>query len=169
MPEVVAPNGMTALDKSRSLVLIADGKLGTRANFPRNILNDLAPGFSPEDTKILQTMIALGIETNLKILEMRSLRHRHHGLWYDQRSIMTASLLLLALVRSGNGGLIPGGLEELVGQHPHFSGPIDPTSHLNGDTDDSRSAASSRWCCGGSNSGQTSRLTCRGRHECCVS
>src|SRR5271155_2644460 len=111
MPEVVAPNGMTALDKSRSLVLIADGKLGTRANFPRNTLNDPAPGFSPEDTKILQTMIALGIETNLKILEVRSLRHRHHGLWYDLRSIMTASLLLLALVRSGNGALIPGGLE----------------------------------------------------------
>jgi hypothetical protein len=80
MPEVVAPNGMTALDKSRSLVLIAGGRLGTRANFPRNNLNDPAPRFSPEDTKILQTMIALGIETNLKILEVRSLRHCHHGL-----------------------------------------------------------------------------------------
>jgi hypothetical protein len=48
---------------------------------------------------------------------------------------MTASLPQLALVRSGNRGLIPGGLEELVGQHPHFSHPIDPTSHLNGDAD----------------------------------
>lgn len=63
-------------------------------------------------------MMALSVETNLKILEVRSLRHRHHGLWYDLRSIMTASLLLLALVRSGNGSLIPGGLEELVGPHP---------------------------------------------------
>ena len=35
---------------------------------------------------------------------------------------MTASLLLLALVRSGNGGLIPGGLEELVGPQPGFVG-----------------------------------------------
>lgn len=104
-------------------------------NIPRNILNDPVLGSSPEDTKILQTMIAFGIEINPKILEVRSLRHRHHGLWYDLRSIMTASLILLALVRSGNGALIPGGLEELVGQHPHFSSPTDPTSHLNGDAD----------------------------------
>jgi hypothetical protein len=80
-------------------------------------------------------MIAFGIETNVKVLEVRSLRHRYHGLWYDLRSIVTASLLLLAFVRSSNGGLMPGDLEELVGQHPHFSGPIDPTSHLNGDAD----------------------------------
>ena len=107
---------------------------GSRASFPRNILNDPAPGFSAEDTKILQTMIALGIETNLKILEVRSLRHRHHGLWYDLRSIMTASLLLLALVRSGNGGLIPGGLEELVGHHPEMLA-ANARGHLNGDGD----------------------------------
>ncbi len=35
--------------------------------------------------------------------------------------IQTASLLLLALVRSGNGVLIPGGLEELIGH-------IDPSA-----------------------------------------
>jgi hypothetical protein len=107
---------------------------GSRAAFPRNILNDPAPGFSPEDTKILQTMIALGIETNLKILEVRTLRHRHHGLWYDLRSIMTASLLLLALVRSGNGSLIPGGLEELVGHHPELLIP-GAGGQMNGDGD----------------------------------
>ena len=61
--------------------------------------------------------------------------HRHHGLWYGLQSIMTASLLLLAFVRSGNGALIPRGLEEIIGQHPYFSGPIDPNSHLNGNTD----------------------------------
>jgi hypothetical protein len=48
---------------------------------------------------------------------------------------MTASLLLLAFVRSGNGALIPGGLEEIVGQHPYFSGPVDPNSYLNGNAD----------------------------------
>lgn len=47
---------------------------GTRANFPRNILNDPARKFSPRDAKILQTMIAFGIETNLKIIEVRGLR-----------------------------------------------------------------------------------------------
>lgn len=79
-------------------------------------------------------MIALGVETNLKILEVRCLRHRHHGLWYDLRSIMTASLLLLALVRSGSGSLIPGGLEELIGPHPELliAGSNGP---MNGDVD----------------------------------
>lgn len=107
---------------------------GSRASFPRDILNDPAPGISPEDTKILQTMIARGVETNLKILEVRSLWHRHHGLWYDLRSVMTASLLLLALVRSGNGSLIPGGLEELIGPHPELllAGTGGP---MNGDID----------------------------------
>jgi hypothetical protein len=107
---------------------------GSRSSFPRNILNDPAPGFSPEGTKILQTMIALGVETNLKIFEVRSLRHRHHGLWYDLRSIMTASLLLLTLGRSGNGSRIPGGLEELVGPHPEslLAGTGGP---MNGDID----------------------------------
>jgi hypothetical protein len=85
--------------------------------------------------KILQTMIALGIGTNFKILGVRSLRHRLHGLWYNPRSITTASLLLVALVKRGNRGPIPEGLEELVGQHPHFSGPIDPTNYFNGDAD----------------------------------
>jgi hypothetical protein len=47
---------------------------------------------------------------------------------------MTASLLLLALVRSGNGSLIPGGLEELVGPHPEvlLAGTDDA---MNGDID----------------------------------
>jgi hypothetical protein len=47
---------------------------GTRANFPRNILNDPARSFSPRDAKILQTMIAFGIEANPKIIEVRGLR-----------------------------------------------------------------------------------------------
>ena len=45
---------------------------------------------------------------------------------------MTASLLL---VRSGNEALMPRGLEELASQHPYFSGPISPNSHLNGNAD----------------------------------
>jgi hypothetical protein len=48
---------------------------------------------------------------------------------------MTASLLLLAFVRSGYEALMPRDLEELASQHPYFSSPISPNSHLNGNAD----------------------------------
>jgi hypothetical protein len=69
----------------------------------------------PEDTRALHSMITAGIDCNLKIMDVRSLRHRHHGLWYDLRSTMCASLLLLAIVKSGHADLIPGGTEALFG------------------------------------------------------
>jgi hypothetical protein len=68
-----------------------------------------------EDTRALHNMITAGIECNLKIMDVRSLRHRHHGLWYDLRSTMCASLILLAIVKSGHDDLIPGGMEALFG------------------------------------------------------
>jgi hypothetical protein len=68
-----------------------------------------------EDTRALHNMIAAGIECNLKIMDVRSLRHRHHGLWYDLRSTMCASLIMLAVVKSGHVDLIPGGTEALFG------------------------------------------------------
>lgn len=71
--------------------------------------------FLPEDTRALHSMITAGIDCNLKIMDVRSLRHRHHGLWYDLRSTMCASLLLLAIVKSGHADLIPGGTEALFG------------------------------------------------------
>ena len=51
----------------------------------------------------------------MKILDVRSLRHRHHGLWYDMRSLMCASLILLATVKSGYEAWIPGGAGILWG------------------------------------------------------
>ena len=50
----------------------------------------------------LQALIKAGVDCNLKILEGRSLRHRHHGLWYDLRALVTACLILIALMRTGN-------------------------------------------------------------------
>lgn len=41
----------------------------------------------------LQALIKAGIDCNLKIIEGRSLRHRHHGLWYDLRALVTACLI----------------------------------------------------------------------------
>lgn len=68
-----------------------------------------------EDLALLRSMIASGIECNLKTLDVRSVGHRHHGLWFDLRSIMCASLTLLAVVKSGNAAWIPGGAEVLWG------------------------------------------------------
>lgn len=74
-----------------------------------------SPALLPEDIRALQSMITAGIECNLRITDVRSLRHRHHGLWYDLRSTMCASLILLAIVKSGHVDLIPGGTEALFG------------------------------------------------------
>lgn len=68
-----------------------------------------------EDATNLYHFITSGIECNLKVLDVRSLRHRHHGLWYDMRSVMTAALILLAIVKAGREAWIPGGAEILWG------------------------------------------------------
>jgi len=74
-----------------------------------------ALGLDNDESAILRHMITSGIECNLKVLDVRSLRHRHHGLWYDLRSLMCASLILLGVVKSGHANLIPGGLGVLWG------------------------------------------------------
>ncbi|OAQ83631.1 fungal transcriptional regulatory protein [Purpureocillium lilacinum] len=71
-----------------------------------------------QDLAVLHSLIASGIECSLKTIDVRSRGHRHHGLWYDLRSIMCASLVLLAVVKSGNAAWIPGGTETLWGAAP---------------------------------------------------
>ena len=73
------------------------------------------PSLGVEDATALYHFITSGIELNLKILDVRSLRHRHHGLWYDMRSLMTAALIMLAIIKSGHDGWLPGGVENLWG------------------------------------------------------
>jgi hypothetical protein len=63
----------------------------------------------PDQESALQTLIASGIECNIKVLEDRSLHHRHHGIWYDVRALIAATLILIAAAKSGN-VKIPGGL-----------------------------------------------------------
>lgn len=72
-----------------------------------------------EDLTILRSLITSGIDCNLKTLAVRRLRHRHHGLWFDLRSLMCAALILLAAVKSGNERWIPGGAEVLWGRDQH--------------------------------------------------
>ncbi|KAJ6440273.1 C-4 methylsterol oxidase [Purpureocillium lavendulum] len=75
-------------------------------------------GLDAQDLAVLHSLIASGIECSLKTIDVRSRGHRHHGLWYDLRSIMCASLVLLAVVKSGNAAWIPGGTETLWGAAP---------------------------------------------------
>lgn len=77
------------------------------------------PGASPlsnEDLAVLHSLISSGIECLIKTIDVRARGHRHHGLWYDLRSIMCAALILLAVVKSGNAAWIPGGTETLWGE-----------------------------------------------------
>lgn len=110
--------------------LIHFGYPTSSSSFPSNVLNpSLTPPSGPEtgpyfpaaECKALRQMISLGISTNVRILSARSLLHRHHGLWFDLRSVVTSSLILLALVRSGHTSLIPGGLEDLLGDFTSYA------------------------------------------------
>ncbi|KAK5724197.1 hypothetical protein LTS12_027512 [Elasticomyces elasticus] len=75
-----------------------------------------------ESATVLYQFIVSGIECNLKILDMRSLRHRHHALWYDLRSTMCAALLLLTVLTSGKEPWIPGGALVLLGRSNSHAG-----------------------------------------------
>ena len=54
------------------------------------------------DNTILQSLVVAAVEVNIRTIEVRSLRHRHHGIWFDLRSIVTASFKVIAAARSGN-------------------------------------------------------------------
>ena len=80
-------------------------------------------GLDNDDLVLLHSLITSGIECCLKTIDVRARGHRHHGLWFDLRSIMTASLVLLAIVKSGNAAWIPGGVETVWGGAGNTTGP----------------------------------------------
>ena len=83
-----------------------------------------ASPLSTEQDHVLRNLISLAVECNLKILETRSLLHRHHGIWFDLRALVTALLLLIAAARSGHvempKGLfkIPDAVDPRLGKSP---------------------------------------------------
>lgn len=95
------PTSLSALPSTRNEFLMA--------------LFQETPSLDEDEALLLYHLLCSGIECNLKILDVRSLRHRHHGLWYDLRAAMCASLILLAVVKSGNEHWIPGGAQVLWG------------------------------------------------------
>ncbi|CEL06454.1 hypothetical protein ASPCAL09631 [Aspergillus calidoustus] len=50
----------------------------------------------------MQALAQSGFTCCMQILQARCLRHRHHGIWFDLRALVTASLIVIALVKSGN-------------------------------------------------------------------
>ena len=80
-------------------------------------------GLDNDDLVLLHSLITSGIECCLKTIDVRARGHRHHGLWFDLRSIMTASLVLLAIIKSGNAAWIPGGVETVWGGAGNTTGP----------------------------------------------
>ncbi|KAL4765046.1 Zn(II)2Cys6 transcription factor [Aspergillus foveolatus] len=59
------------------------------------------PIHTEEESTIIQDLVNSGIDCTLKILQARCLRHRHHGIWFDLRALVTASLIVIAFARSG--------------------------------------------------------------------
>lgn len=84
---------------------------------PQNLAADNMSGVESSNNEMtpLRRLIQSGIECNLRILDNRMARHRHHGTWFDLRSIMCASLMLLMVVKSGHEAWIPGAAELLWG------------------------------------------------------
>lgn len=112
------PRISTMLNSPLATTLGADG-LDAMAGIPK---------LDSEDTDLLHSLVASGIDCCLKTIDVRSRGHRHHGLWFDLRSIMTASLILLAIVKSGQVAWIPGGQETVWGpsQGQYWHGSQDP-------------------------------------------
>ena len=79
---------------------------------PATVLLD-SPGHT--SSQKFWAMIERSIDCNLAILETRTLPHRHHGLWFDMRNTVCASIIMLAIIKSGYEMLIPGGRAVLVG------------------------------------------------------
>lgn len=73
----------------------------------------LPSSLTSEELGTVQRLVESGLDCSMKILQARCLRHRHHGIWFDLRALVTASLICIALARSGNvnhPNIHPGGL-----------------------------------------------------------
>ncbi|KAK5681979.1 hypothetical protein LTR17_027454 [Elasticomyces elasticus] len=85
-------------------------------SFGRFVQVAAGDGMDNENATALYHLIVSRVERDLKILEMRPLQHRHHGLWYNLRSTMFAALLLLTILKSGKEAWVSGGAFVLFGR-----------------------------------------------------
>ncbi|KAM3461346.1 hypothetical protein NHJ6243_005130 [Beauveria neobassiana] len=111
------------------LTEIALRRIGNRTSADSlGSVNNGIPELDNDEVELLHSLVASGIECCLKTIDVRSRGHRHHGLWYDLRSIMTASLVLLAIIKSGQAAWIPGGTDAVWGvtSQQYWPGNRDP-------------------------------------------
>lgn len=64
--------------------------------------DSFASQLTSDETGIVQGLVESGLDCGNKILQARCLRHRHHGIWFDLRALVTTSLIFIALASSGN-------------------------------------------------------------------
>jgi hypothetical protein len=52
------------------------------------------------ETHALRHFVDAALECNHSIIQNRSVRHRHHGIWFDIRALVTAAVVLSAVIKS---------------------------------------------------------------------
>ena len=55
----------------------------------------------------LESLVDAAMECNAETVRVRTLRHRHHGIWFDIRAIVTASFSVIAAAKSGRVNVKP--------------------------------------------------------------
>ncbi|KAK9241926.1 putative C6 transcription factor [Lipomyces tetrasporus] len=94
--------------------------------------------FTGEELATISTLVKSGLNCTLKILEARCLRHRHHGIWFDLRALVTSSLIVIAAVKSGN--LDVPGIDGRVGLKSHFDGTLEALTYWEDEAPDIKKA-----------------------------
>lgn len=105
-------HGSSACEICREPQTVETGQPGSR---PWELDELYSPTSIASDRVPLKQLISSGIACNLDILHSRMTRHRHHGTWFDLRSLVCASLILLMVVKGGHEAWIPGGADILWG------------------------------------------------------
>ena len=52
------------------------------------------------DNQALRRFVDAAMDCNHSIIQNRSVRHRHHGIWFDIRALVTAAVVLTAVIKS---------------------------------------------------------------------
>ncbi|KAE8396366.1 hypothetical protein BDV23DRAFT_48080 [Aspergillus alliaceus] len=94
--------------------------------------------FTSEELTTVSTLVQSGMNCALKILEARCLRHRHHGIWFDLRALVTSSLIVIAAVKSGN--LEVPGIDRRIDLKSHFDSILEALSYWEDEAPDIKKA-----------------------------
>ncbi|GAB1208129.1 hypothetical protein APSETT445_006870 [Aspergillus pseudonomiae] len=94
--------------------------------------------FTGEELSTIAVLVQSGMHCALKILEARCLRHRHHGIWFDLRALVTSSLIVIAAIKSGN--LDVPGIDRPMDLKTHFEGTLQALSYWEDEAPDIKKA-----------------------------